>query len=143
MKNPIFKNLLPAGLEVCGQKKNTENVERLISLGKMEPSGLAEIEKAKADGRWDKAYDSPANVQIPKDFLQELEKKPRTIIDVKEHSKLTPEEFTIALGTLKRQQAITITNGKLDLTPDSEHTCFAITLPNDPTKAPQETPPAA
>ncbi|HLD12198.1 MAG TPA: phenylalanine--tRNA ligase subunit alpha [Candidatus Nanoarchaeia archaeon] len=53
-------------------------------------------------------------------LLKELEKKPRSIIDVKENSKLTPEEFTIALGTLKKQQAITITNGKLDLTKKGE-----------------------
>ncbi|MDO8628828.1 MAG: phenylalanine--tRNA ligase subunit alpha [Nanoarchaeota archaeon] len=53
-------------------------------------------------------------------LLKELERKPRSIIDVKENSKLTPEEFTIALGTMKQQEAITITNGKLDLTKKGE-----------------------
>jgi len=55
-------------------KKNREHVERLTSLGRMKPSGLAQVEKAKADGRWEKAYDSPANMQLPEDFLKALAK---------------------------------------------------------------------
>jgi uncharacterized protein YdeI (YjbR/CyaY-like superfamily) len=55
-------------------KKNIENVNRLIAAGKMKPAGVKEIESAKADGRWDAAYDSPANMEIPKDFLKELSK---------------------------------------------------------------------
>ena len=55
-------------------KKNAEHAERLIKLGRMKPSGLAEVEKAKADGRWDKAYDSPVNMKAPEDLLKALEK---------------------------------------------------------------------
>ncbi len=43
----------------------------------MKPGGLKEVEAAKADGRWDAAYDSPANIEIPADFLQDLAKKPK------------------------------------------------------------------
>ena len=57
-------------------KRNIEHVERLTAAGRMEPSGLAEIEAAKADGRWKQAYDSPANMEIPQDFLDELTKHP-------------------------------------------------------------------
>jgi uncharacterized protein YdeI (YjbR/CyaY-like superfamily) len=53
-------------------KRNTKNIERLIEEGKMHPSGLAEVEKAKADGRWNNAYNSPSNSKIPDDFLKEL-----------------------------------------------------------------------
>jgi uncharacterized protein YdeI (YjbR/CyaY-like superfamily) len=55
-------------------KKNTDHAERLIKLGRMKPAGLAEVEKAKADGRWDKAYDSPGNMKAPEDLLKALEK---------------------------------------------------------------------
>ena len=55
-------------------KKNTENIERLTSLGKMKTSGLAQVEKAKADGRWAKAYDSSSQMQIPDDFMKQLSK---------------------------------------------------------------------
>lgn len=40
----------------------------------MKPSGIKEVESAKADGRWDQAYDSSGNMVIPSDFLDELAK---------------------------------------------------------------------
>lgn len=55
-------------------KKNREHVERLTQLGFMQPSGVEEVEAAKADGRWDKAYDSQSTMVIPSDFLKELSK---------------------------------------------------------------------
>ena len=42
----------------------------------MRPAGHAEIERAKADGRWDAAYDSPANIQVPPDLQAELDARP-------------------------------------------------------------------
>jgi len=36
------------------------------------PAGLAEVERAKEDGRWDAAYDSPANVTVPEEFEKAL-----------------------------------------------------------------------
>jgi uncharacterized protein YdeI (YjbR/CyaY-like superfamily) len=39
----------------------------------MRAAGLAEIERAKADGRWEAAYDSPSNAKIPEDLAQALE----------------------------------------------------------------------
>lgn len=55
-------------------KRNTEHIARLKKLGKMKPAGIKEVEEAKADGRWDKAYDPPSEMEIPDDFLQELSK---------------------------------------------------------------------
>jgi uncharacterized protein YdeI (YjbR/CyaY-like superfamily) len=43
----------------------------------MKPSGMAAVEAAKKDGRWERAYDSQANMKIPEDFLLELEKFPK------------------------------------------------------------------
>lgn len=55
-------------------KINTGHVKRLIKAGKMTAAGLAEVEKAKQDGRWKMAYDSPRNATLPKDFLVALKK---------------------------------------------------------------------
>lgn len=55
-------------------KINREKVERLIKTGKMRSSGLAQVEAAKADGRWDAAYDSPTTSTIPEEFIKELDK---------------------------------------------------------------------
>lgn len=49
-------------------------VERLAKTGKMMAAGWKEVEEAKADGRWDKAYDSPSKMTVPEDFLKELSK---------------------------------------------------------------------
>jgi uncharacterized protein YdeI (YjbR/CyaY-like superfamily) len=53
-------------------KKNTEHAERLIRSGEMMPAGLKEVEAAKADGRWQAAYDSFGTAAIPEDFLKRL-----------------------------------------------------------------------
>ena len=55
-------------------KRNTLHVERLIKGGFMTNAGLAAVEAAKADGRWQAAYDSPRNATPPQDFLKALRK---------------------------------------------------------------------
>lgn len=55
-------------------KKNIENVNRLTQAGKMKPAGLKEVEAAKNDGRWERAYDSHSTMEVPEDFLRELSK---------------------------------------------------------------------
>ncbi len=53
-------------------KRNRDYVARLEREGRMQPAGLAQVEAAKRDGRWDRAYDSPANAEVPADFLRAL-----------------------------------------------------------------------
>ena len=55
-------------------KVNTEHVERLIKTKQMNRAGLEAVEAAKADGRWQAAYDSPRNAVLPDDFLNALDK---------------------------------------------------------------------
>jgi uncharacterized protein YdeI (YjbR/CyaY-like superfamily) len=58
-------------------KTNREKAERLISQGRMQPAGLAEMDRAKQDGRWDAAYDSPRVAMVPAEFQAALERNPR------------------------------------------------------------------
>lgn len=55
-------------------KINRQKVTELIERGEMKPAGLREVERAKADGRWDAAYDAPSTATVPEDLLRELEK---------------------------------------------------------------------
>ena len=55
-------------------KINTGHIERLAKAGMMTSAGLKEVEMAKSDGRWARAYDSPVNSAVPSDFLKELKK---------------------------------------------------------------------
>lgn len=63
----------PRGRRSMWSKRNRENVARLIASGEMRPAGLAAIEAAKADGRWDRAYDSPGNATVPADLQAALD----------------------------------------------------------------------
>ena len=71
-------------------KRNVEHVERLVAAGRMQPAGLAKVDAAKADGRWDAAYDGSANMTIPQDFLLALDGNPaaRTTFDTLKRSAL-------------------------------------------------------
>jgi uncharacterized protein YdeI (YjbR/CyaY-like superfamily) len=55
-------------------KLNREAATRLIEAGSMRPPGLAEVERAKADGRWDAAYDSPSTATVPDDLERALKR---------------------------------------------------------------------
>ncbi len=51
---------------------NRERVEELAARGRLRPAGVAEIEKAKADGRWDAAYAPPSTASVPDDLAEAL-----------------------------------------------------------------------
>lgn len=57
--------------------RNVGIVERLAAEGRMRPRGSEEVEKAKADGRWDAAYESPKNIQVPDALAEALAASPR------------------------------------------------------------------
>jgi uncharacterized protein YdeI (YjbR/CyaY-like superfamily) len=56
---------------------NRETAERLIGAGRMRPSGLAEVERAREDGRWQAAYAGPKASAVPDDLLSELDTRPK------------------------------------------------------------------
>jgi uncharacterized protein YdeI (YjbR/CyaY-like superfamily) len=66
----------PRGPKSTWSVKNVETVTRKIEAGEMKPRGLAEVERAKADGRWERAYAGSATAEPHPDFLAALEKNP-------------------------------------------------------------------
>jgi uncharacterized protein YdeI (YjbR/CyaY-like superfamily) len=56
---------------------NVAKVEELIAAGRMRPSGLAEVEAAKADGRWAAAYESQRKATVPPDLAAALADRPK------------------------------------------------------------------
>lgn len=58
-------------------QKNVETVGRLIAAGRMRPAGLAAVEAAQADGRWDRAYGGPKDITVPDDLTAALAAVPR------------------------------------------------------------------
>jgi uncharacterized protein YdeI (YjbR/CyaY-like superfamily) len=64
-------------------KINIAHVERLIAAGRMQAKGLREVEAAKADGRWEVAYQSFSGMEVPAELAEALKtnKKARTFFD--------------------------------------------------------------
>lgn len=58
-------------------QRNVEAAERLIAEGRMQPAGLAEVERAKSDGRWERAYGGSASMEVPDDLRDALAASPR------------------------------------------------------------------
>ena len=58
-------------------KRNVGIVERLRLEGQMRPAGVAEVERAKADGRWEAAYAGSASIEVPPDLAAALAAEPR------------------------------------------------------------------
>lgn len=56
---------------------NIGHVDRLTRAGLMAPAGLAAVEAARADGRWEAAYDSQRNAKAPEDFIEALARLPK------------------------------------------------------------------
>jgi uncharacterized protein YdeI (YjbR/CyaY-like superfamily) len=58
-------------------KRNTRIAERLLAEERMHPAGHAEVERAKADGRWEAAYAGPASMEVPADLAEALAAEPK------------------------------------------------------------------
>ena len=67
-----YVNVHPPAREERLVEEQPPAMEQLAADGRMRPAGLREIERAKADGRWDAAYDSPATAVVPDDLAAAL-----------------------------------------------------------------------
>jgi len=85
-------------------KRNTEHAERLISENRMMESGLVHIRAAKADGRWENAY-VVSEMEVPADFLAELENKPNAKEFFETLNKSS--RYTIASGLISAKKSET------------------------------------
>jgi uncharacterized protein YdeI (YjbR/CyaY-like superfamily) len=85
-------------------KRNIEHIDRLSKEGRMKPAGLREAEAAKADGRWDVAYDSQSNITEPEDFLAELKKDKKAFDFYEALNKANKYAICWRLQTAKRPE---------------------------------------
>jgi uncharacterized protein YdeI (YjbR/CyaY-like superfamily) len=99
-----LQKFCPRKAKSIWSKINTGHVERLIKEGRMRPAGLEVVEKAKADGSWEKAYDSPSKITIPEDFLKELSKNKKAEAFFKGLNKTNLFSIGFRLQTAKKQE---------------------------------------
>jgi uncharacterized protein YdeI (YjbR/CyaY-like superfamily) len=72
----FLQNFGPRRVRSIWSTINRDKVERLIEDGRMQPAGLAEIERAKADGRWDAAYAGSRSIELPGELRAALDAEP-------------------------------------------------------------------
>ena len=69
-----------------------------------EVTGIAQVEAAKADGRWEAAYASPVNMKVPDDFLKELSKNQKAQAFFKTLNKSNVFAIAYNLHTAKKPE---------------------------------------
>ena len=85
-------------------KRNREHIARLEQSGKMKAAGIKQVEAAKADGRWEQAYDSPGNMVVPADFLIKLARNKKAEAFFKTLNKTNTYAIVWRLQTAKKPE---------------------------------------
>ncbi len=99
-----LQKFTPRRAKSIWSKRNAERALQLIKLGRMKPAGLNEIEKAKTDGRWERAYDSPAKMTFPDDFLKKLSKNKKALNFFESLNKANKYAIAWRLQTAKKPE---------------------------------------
>jgi uncharacterized protein YdeI (YjbR/CyaY-like superfamily) len=76
----------------------------MVKEGRMKTEGLTEVEKAKADGRWDRAYAPPSEMKIPDDFLKEVAKNKKAKAFFETLNKTNTFAIAWRLQTAKKEE---------------------------------------
>jgi len=85
-------------------KRNIEHITRLTAEGRMKPAGIKQVQAAKADGRWQQAYDSPSNMVLPEDFLAELKNDEKAFTFYESLGKVNKYAICWRIQTAKRPE---------------------------------------
>lgn len=83
-------------------KINIAHVERLIAAGRMQANGLREIDAAKADGRWDAAYQSFSGMEVPAELAEALKKNRKAKVFFDQLDKTNRYSFCWRVHTAKK-----------------------------------------
>ncbi|OFY49501.1 MAG: bacteriocin-protection protein, YdeI/OmpD-associated family [Bacteroidetes bacterium GWF2_41_31] len=103
-EHSYLQKFTPRRTKSIWSKRNVEYVAQLEKEGRMKPAGREQIEAAKADGRWDRAYDSPVNMTMPEDFLTELAKNEKALAFFKTLNKTNTFAIGWRLQTAKKPE---------------------------------------
>lgn len=83
-------------------QRNATIAERLLAEGRMHAAGIAEIERAKADGRWQTAYAGSAGIEVPPDLIEALTAEPKAEAMFERLSRRNRYAILYRIATAKR-----------------------------------------
>lgn len=99
-----LQRITPRKVRSNWSKRNRDHAERLISEGRMTEAGLAHIQSAKADGRWENAY-TASEMKVPLDFMTTLDQNPKAKAFFATLNKSS--RYVIACGLIEAKKAET------------------------------------
>lgn len=85
-------------------KRNVELAERLMAGGRLDPAGIAELELARADGRYKAAYAGPATIEVPADLAAALGANPKARAMFQNLSRQNRYAILYRVTTAKREE---------------------------------------
>jgi uncharacterized protein YdeI (YjbR/CyaY-like superfamily) len=85
-------------------KRNVELAERLVTEGRMDPAGTAELERARADGRYQVAYAGAATIEVPPDLTAALEANPKALARFQNLNRQNRYAILYRVTTTRRQE---------------------------------------
>ena len=97
----FLQRYTPRGKRSIWSQINRENVERLIAEGRMTEHGLAHVDAAKADGRWDAAYAPASSKQVPDDLMAAIRAVPEALATYQTLSSQNRFALSFRVGNMK------------------------------------------
>ncbi len=85
-------------------KRNVELAARLLAEGRMDPAGIAEIERAQADGRHKDAYAGSATIEVPADLAAALEASPKALVMFQKLNRQNRYAILYRVSTVRREE---------------------------------------
>ena len=99
-----LQRFVPRRYKSLWSQINRAKALSLVESGRMRPSGHAEIERARQDGRWEAAYPSPANARISPEFERELDHHPKAKTFFETISRVNRYAILWRLATAKTEE---------------------------------------
>jgi uncharacterized protein YdeI (YjbR/CyaY-like superfamily) len=100
----FHQHFTPRRARSIWSKRNVGLVAELAAQGRMHPAGLAEVERAKADGRWDAAYAGSSEIEVPADLAAALATNREATAMFAQLSRVNRYAILFRLGNLKRPE---------------------------------------
>jgi uncharacterized protein YdeI (YjbR/CyaY-like superfamily) len=94
----------PRGPRSVWSQRNVGHAVRLLGEGRMREAGVREVERAKADGRWDRAYAPSSTAEVPHDLAAALSAAPRAAAAFASLSRLNRYAILYRVGDAKRPE---------------------------------------
>ena len=106
-ENSWLQKFTPRRPKSLWSRKNREHATRLIKTKRMHAAGRREVDNAKKDGRWDRAYNAASTMEMPADFLRALKKDKKAFAFFKTLNRANTYAIAWRLETAKKPETRT------------------------------------